>query len=439
MLFMLLDDELSSLEQVQIEGHIVECVGCQRLLETYASGSVFNREPEDRVEDTLDAIETALSSVRDLEPCSAASWSSATPRLDDSQDRRIDLDHLCYEVEIMPRRSGQFRFNGYAGQGGMSVVFRGTDEGSGTMVAIKVLRSRYREHAAMREQFRREASIQASLDHPGISKVIASGEFPDGRPYMVMDYRDGQPLSRLLKFAIEEQRYQHLFAFHQAVEIVAFAHQNGVLHRDLKPANILANGSDVVVLDWGLSERLADMDQTGRLPKPVLDLCRNVVGTPGYIAPEQLQGQKSTPRSDVFSLGVTLAEIVTRKRMGGGGYKRITPVRLAEFSDQINRRVAQCNEPEEVRRIIRRCTSVRPKARPGDAAAVLECLNKIEAFQIARELTHQPASPQHGLSPFLPQSVPTVVGSAPKETQDQGTLSGRCKNGGQRSFYGCNP
>jgi eukaryotic-like serine/threonine-protein kinase len=210
----------------------------------------------------------------------------------------------------------QAAFAGYElrellGRGGMGEVLLAHDDLIGREVAIK--RMRRREASADAEaRFLREAKIQARLQHPAIVPVHELGRDADGRPYFTMkrlvgstlEQLRGEPLQRLLR------------AFVDVCLAIEFAHEHGVIHRDLKPTNImLGDFGEVYVLDWGVA-RVLDDESANPSVRDIAELegetqVGAVLGTPGYMAPEQALGYAMTPAIDVYALGCVLFEILT--------------------------------------------------------------------------------------------------------------------------------
>jgi eukaryotic-like serine/threonine-protein kinase len=184
-----------------------------------------------------------------------------------------------------------------AGRGGAGTVYEARDEDLDRTVAIKVVDVADREgRAAVR--LKREAAILARLDHPGIVPVHEHGVLPDGRAFYVMKFVEGRSLHEAA--ATRPVLLDRLALFDRVLETVAFAHARGIVHRDLKPSNILVGEfGEVFVMDWGaaLSRHTPD-------DEPV------IVGTPGYMAPEQQAGRPVDARADVYALGMLLADLV---------------------------------------------------------------------------------------------------------------------------------
>src|SRR3954468_21100192 len=207
--------------------------------------------------------------------------------------------------------------DGYAvgeviGRGGMGEVLLAHDEVIGREIAIKRMRRADPDPEA-EIRFLREAKLQARLQHPAIVPVHELGRDPDGRPYFTMKRLAGVTLHQLL--GGPHQRL--LRAFADVCLAIEFAHEHGVIHRDIKPTNImLGDFGEVYVLDWGVA-RVLDEDGSGH--PSVRDIVTMegetqtgaVMGTPGYMAPEQALGYGMSPAIDVYALGCVLFEILT--------------------------------------------------------------------------------------------------------------------------------
>ncbi len=204
-----------------------------------------------------------------------------------------------------------YRFADVIGRGGMGEVVLAEDLELGRDVAIKRMRSASPSAEAI-ARFLREAKIQARLDHPAIVPVHELGRDADGRPYFAMKRLTGVPLDRLI--AEGAPAHKLLRAFVDVCLAIDLAHARGVIHRDLKPANVmLGDYGEVYVLDWGVARVTAEHDGP-----PIEGESHDgetqvgaVLGTPGYMSPEQLRGDPVTPATDVYALGAILYEILT--------------------------------------------------------------------------------------------------------------------------------
>lgn len=207
----------------------------------------------------------------------------------------------------------RYRLIELIGRGGMGEVWRALDESLGRQVAVKCLKPVGPQHdraftRVLRERFRREARVAASLQHRGVTVVHDFGE-DEGMPYLVMELLDGRNLSQLL-----EENEQHPLPVEHVVDIaeqvadaLGYTHRRGIVHRDLKPANImrLTDGT-VKICDFGIARPDHGIGMSSRLTTTGL-----AMGTPHYMSPEQISGKEVDHRSDLYSLGCVLYEIAT--------------------------------------------------------------------------------------------------------------------------------
>jgi serine/threonine-protein kinase len=211
-------------------------------------------------------------------------------------------------------RLGSYQITGLIGVGGMGEVYRATDTKLGREVAIKTLPSELAKDPDRLARFEREAKLLAALNHAHIASVYSLDEH-DGTLYLAMELVDGVTLEHKLalgRVSIEEALQLAL----QIAEALEAAHEKGVMHRDLKPANIMVSGDGKVkVLDFGLAKAFsADPKQTALGHSPALSLAMTqqglVLGTAGYMSPEQASGQATDQRADIWALGVVLYEML---------------------------------------------------------------------------------------------------------------------------------
>jgi Tol biopolymer transport system component/tRNA A-37 threonylcarbamoyl transferase component Bud32 len=196
---------------------------------------------------------------------------------------------------------GPYEILATIGAGGMGDVYKARDTRLGRMVAIKVSKEQFSE------RFESEAQAVAALNHPHICTL-----YDVGPNYLVMELVEGAPLKGPMPVA---QCVEHAG---QILEALDAAHRKGITHRDLKPANILATKQGIKLLDFGLAKQAAPLAQDGATLTQALTSQGQIVGTLGYMSPEQLQGKEADARSDLFSFGCVLYEMVTGKRAFAG-------------------------------------------------------------------------------------------------------------------------
>jgi serine/threonine protein kinase len=221
---------------------------------------------------------------------------------------RREVDRL-----LLPRMEGR-TLSGYTlirqiGRGGMGSVYLAerSDGAFRKQVAIKLVLPGMNS-AEILARFRQEREILASLDHPGIARLLDAASTEEGLPYFVMEFVDGRPIDRWC----DEHKLnitQRLRLFRSVCDAVQYAHQRLVVHRDLKPGNILVTaGAQVKLLDFGIA-KLLRQEQTGETTRSMMLLM-----TPEYASPEQVNGDSITTQTDVYSLGVVLYELLTGHR-----------------------------------------------------------------------------------------------------------------------------
>jgi hypothetical protein len=209
----------------------------------------------------------------------------------------------------------KYRIEQLLGRGGMGAVYRTRDVRLDRLVALKVVRAELLGDPDAQRRFRREAQIVARLQHPCIVSVFDYGTFADGGAYLVMELVRGEDLRRVLQREGRMDPPRALKILSAVCGAIEAAHRHGVLHRDLKPENILLPTTDEVdakVLDFGVAKVVVDEREDLNLTGgSLLTAAGMIVGTPSYMAPEQLRGVAPDARSDVFSLGVIAFEMMT--------------------------------------------------------------------------------------------------------------------------------
>ncbi|MEV0963005.1 Stk1 family PASTA domain-containing Ser/Thr kinase [Streptomyces sp. NPDC049910] len=208
-----------------------------------------------------------------------------------------------------PRRlGGRYELGSVLGRGGMAEVYLAHDTRLGRTVAVKTLRVDLARDPSFQARFRREAQSAASLNHPAIVAVYDTGEdYVDGVsiPYIVMEYVDGSTLRELLhsgRKLLPERTLEMTIGILQALE---YSHRNGIVHRDIKPANVmLTRTGQVKVMDFGIARAMGDAGMT-------MTQTAAVIGTAQYLSPEQAKGEQVDARSDLYSTGCLLYELLT--------------------------------------------------------------------------------------------------------------------------------
>ncbi len=198
---------------------------------------------------------------------------------------------------------GRYRVTGKLGSGGMADVYLAEDQELGRKVALKMLNERHARDEQFVERFRREAQNAAGLGHPNIVQIFDRGQ-AEGTYYIAMEYLDGPTLKELLVKHRQAPIPTAIEYARQILEALAFAHRHGIIHRDIKPHNIVF-GTDrrLKVTDFGIARSGASqMTEVG-----------SIVGTAQYLSPEQARGAPVDPRSDIYSLGIVLYELLTGK------------------------------------------------------------------------------------------------------------------------------
>jgi serine/threonine-protein kinase len=316
----------------------------------------------------------------------------------------------------MPERAGsggRLTLLGEIARGGMGAILKGRDNDIGRDLVVKVLLEQHRERSDLVERFVEEAQIAGQLQHPGVVPVYELGQFADRRPFFTIKLVKGRTLADLLAERsatpsllplgegarrADEGRPslsdlpRVVSIFHQVCQTVAYAHARGVIHRDLKPSNVMVgNFGEVQVMDWGLAKVLTrggatDDEAAGMVDvhetviataRSTLELDQSqagsVLGTPAYMAPEQALGELDTvdERSDVFSLGSILCEILTGQAAFTGRSKGeiMRKAGRCDVADAFARLDA-CGAHPELIALGRSCLAPEREDRPRDSGAI---------------------------------------------------------------------
>src|SRR5438270_3319157 len=337
-------------------------------------------------------------------------------------------------MSTRPQRLGKYELQERLGLGGMAEVWKALDTQLQRHVAIKLLHANLKEDPHFMVRFEREAQLIASLHHPNIVQIhdfqIASSEEEGTIAYMVMDYIEGQTLADYIHSTSSRGNVpspaEIVQLFTSIGLAVDYAHQHGMIHRDLKPANILLDKRNTrrnpmgepILTDFGLARLLGLSAGT---------LTATQLGTPLYIAPEQVSGYGGNERSDIYSLGIILYEIVT----GTLPFQGDNPT--AVMSQHLNTPppspvLINPNVPPALVMVIMRCLAKDPAARFPSAtsltAAIAEALNvpipenlgnpayPLDAENMATYITPSPSNLSPVSTPSSP-ALPIVKTSTP--------------------------
>ena len=255
------------------------------------------------------------------------------------------------------------------GRGGMADVFLATDLLLNRPVAIKALFPEFATDPNFVERFRREAQSAANLNHPNIVSVYDWGRYQTTY-FMAMEYVEGQTLADMLRSKGSLSALQSSEIASEVAAALAFAHRNGVVHRDIKPANILiGNGGQVKVADFGIARAMNAPIEAG------LTQAGAVMGTATYFSPEQAQGAQPDPRSDLYSLGVVMYEMVAgAPPFGGANPVAVAYKQVHDTPRPLNQIVADIPRPYEA--MVARLLAKSPNVRYANAEALRDDLSR---------------------------------------------------------------
>jgi eukaryotic-like serine/threonine-protein kinase len=203
---------------------------------------------------------------------------------------------------------GRYELDGVVGRGGMAEVYRARDIRLDRIVAIKTLRTDLARDQTFQARFRREAQSAASLNHPSIVAVYDTGEDMTSGvpvPYIVMEYVDGRTVRDLLQEGHRLLPERSLEIIDGVLRALEYSHQAGIVHRDIKPGNVMVTrNGDIKVMDFGIARAMSDAQAT-------MTQTAQVIGTAQYLSPEQARGERVDARSDLYSAGCLLYELLT--------------------------------------------------------------------------------------------------------------------------------
>jgi serine/threonine-protein kinase len=299
------------------------------------------------------------------------------------------------------RVGGRYELGELLGRGGMAEVRKGTDVRLGRTVAIKRLRTDLASDATFQARFRREAQSAASLNHTAIVSVYDTGEelSSDGsnvsQPYIVMEYVAGRTLRDILREGRKILPERALEITSGVLSALDYSHRAGIIHRDIKPGNVMLTPvGDVKVMDFGIARAVADAQST-------MTATAAVVGTAQYLSPEQARGEQVDSRSDVYSTGCLLFELLT----GRPPFVGDSPVSVAyqHVREQAPRPSSfDADLPPEIDAIVMKALAKRVEDRYQSAAAMKEDIDRY----LAGRPVQAPPVPAEAATAFIPTAAP---------------------------------
>ena len=317
-------------------------------------------------------------------------------------------------AEKLPAQMGPYMIRGIIGTGGMGVVYQGWDERLSRNVAVKTLKPELAKEPAFCERFLREARAVASLSHPNVTQIYYIGE-EEGRPFFAMEFLEGKPLDALLREEGKLPPSRAAELIRQAAQGLKAAASRGVIHRDIKPSNLVLTKEGILkVTDFGLAKMVvADSGLT---------LTGEVLGSPNYLAPEQASGSAADLRSDIYSLGATLYELLT----GRPPFDGPTPVSIILKHVREPLRSPRQFSPElpvPLVTLTQRMLAKRPEDRPKDYDALLREMDRLLA-PVSASLEGRTAPPAGAWGESRNAGAAAVAPSRSLPAQPVGSSSG---------------
>ena len=287
-------------------------------------------------------------------------------------------------ASVAMQQVGRYQIKSRLGRGGMATVYRAHDPSIGRDVAIKFLHSSLSEDEDCRMRFLREARAAGGLSHPNIVVVHDVGEI-DNRPYMAMELIEGAPLSDKLEATKLMPVRDVVVIGLQLARALEYAHARGIVHRDIKPGNmmLLGDGMTIKVADFGI----AHIDDGNNEQRTMVGA---VMGTPQYMSPEQTRGDKVDGRSDLFSAGIVLYQMLAGERPFRGDSMVAVVTKIAnEDASPLTQKRAEV--PPSLRRVVDRCLAKQPAQRYQSGRELADALQKVlfEIDEAARDRDRQ--------------------------------------------------
>lgn len=307
----------------------------------------------------------------------------------------------------------RYEIDSVVGEGGMAKVFRGTDNVLGRTVAVKVLGSQFARDETSVTRFRREAQSAASLNHPNVVSVYDTGS-DDGVHWIVMEYLEGRTLKEVIgdEGPLDPERATTIAR--DVALALSTAHERGLVHRDVKPANIMITPSgETKVMDFGIARAVTS---TG---DPTLTRTGFVMGTAAYLSPEQAEGKPVDARSDIYSLGCVVYEMLAaRPPFHGDSPVAVASKHLSEEAEPISR--FNPTVPPQVEEVVARAMRKNPDQRYQDAREMADDLGRAVTGELpegaAAGAATEPVRRPGGDTRVLPTAMPEPVREAFRRT-----------------------
>jgi tRNA A-37 threonylcarbamoyl transferase component Bud32/tetratricopeptide (TPR) repeat protein len=302
---------------------------------------------------------------------------------------------------LVGRRIGQYAIVARLGGGGMGVVYKARDERLGRPVALKFLPQQWSDDETAKQRFVREAQAASATDHPNICTIHDIGSADDGRLFIVMAYYEGQTLKQRLEsgpLPVDDA----LDIATQVAEGLAKAHAQRVIHRDIKPANLILTDDGVRIVDFGLA-KFADTVQ--------LTVVGSTLGTAAYMSPEQVKGEETDARSDVWALGVVLYEMLAGHPPFRGSY--VEAISYAIRTDApAPLRAVRPEVPEDVEQVVFRALHKDPAVRFESGRDFARALRQARGLTVPLDLRTQAVPVPLSATLRAPRRWPRLAGAA---------------------------
>ncbi len=301
------------------------------------------------------------------------------------QTDESDFEETAPGQNLVGQKVGSFEIIEMIGRGGMGVVYLAHDTKLDRSVAIKSIPVELQASSTARARFHREAKLLASLNHPNIAVIHEIIEQDEGAGYLILEYIPGETLAQ--RIAREPLKFEETLSIAQQVaEAVSAAHDKGVIHRDLKPGNIkITPDGRVKVLDFGLAKASVSEDKNveNTVTQP-----GHVIGTPAYMSPEQARGKDTDHRTDIWSFGCIMYEMLSGHLPFEGETATDTLARIIERQPDWD--VLPQSTPMNIRVLLRRCLEKNPQQRLGDITnAALEIRETLSSGFLTKSASAQ--------------------------------------------------